>query len=199
MALKAPPNTRRFLLMLDTPDPGVFHHGIYTLSCCPVFGVHLSRYVDDLTISGNFDIQQSGVPKLIARILIQHGLSANQKKNDFGELRGGIAITGIRRNRRGKFDVEKEYAAELDRILGEMELLSSGTTHDKSRPFFTRDQIRGRIQFVITVNPGRARRLLSRFRQIKWELVAAAAREQRLVISKKQITLRDEKAIPVLA
>jgi len=158
-----------------------------------------SRYVDDITISGKYDIKRSGIPRVIAKILLQNGLRANPEKNEFGRVRDGIAVTGIRRNRRGKIDVEQEYADEIARVLDDVKSLSDGKPFDKSRPYFTRDQIRGRIQFVKTVNIGRGQRLLNRFHEIKWELVAAAAHEQALIVSKKQITQRNEKPAPIRA
>jgi hypothetical protein len=99
----------------------------------------------------------------------------------------------------GKIDVEQEYADEIARVLDDVNSLSDGKPFDRSRPYFTRDQIRGRIQFVKTINNGRGQRLLNRFYQINWELVAAAAHEQGLIVSKKQITQRDEKPTPIRA
>ena len=58
-------------------------------AACKKADLVYTRYVDDITISGSFDLSQSGVPALIERILEQDGFKANPVKHIFGRL--GIA------------------------------------------------------------------------------------------------------------
>jgi hypothetical protein len=166
---------------------------------CASAGMHYARFVDDITISGHFNLEKSGIPKIVSEIFEQNGLKLNSQKSTFGRLDDGIAITGIRRNQRGNPGVAHEYAEEISRILDDSENLCNGGEHNRHRPYFTRSQIRGRIQFVSWVNRGRGTRFLRRYQRIDWERVANAAHEQKLIICIKQVTRRDEPVVPQFA
>ncbi len=166
---------------------------------CASADSNFTRFVDDITISADYDLSKSGLPKLILRILAEHGLHANFKKNVFGRFEEGMSITGIRRNRRGNMDVAVEYAEELAKTLHDAKRLSAGVEYDLGRPYYTPTMIYGRIQFVASVNRRRGLEFLKQYRRIDWKKVELAAHEQRLIISKKQIVTRDEKPAPILA
>jgi len=156
-----------------------------------------TRFVDDLTISGPYDLQNSGIPTLISRILEEHGLSVNAQKNEFGRLADGISITGIRLSRGGRPDVNREYADEVKRQLEDSVSLERGDRIE--RPYYTKEQIAGRIYFILWINRQRGRRLLETYRRIRWSAVETQARAQGLVVSRKQLTKRGQSPKPIRA
>lgn len=56
----------------------------------------------------------------------------------------------------------EEYADELERQLDDAWCLANGEPFDG--PYYTQAQIRGRMQFVCWVNPGRRRHLITKFK-----------------------------------
>ncbi len=83
---------------------------------CESVGLIYTRYVDDITISGPFNLEQSGFAQLVARALAADGFRTNPDKHCFGRLEDGIAITGLREVN-GHLDVRREYIDELIRQI----------------------------------------------------------------------------------
>jgi RNA-directed DNA polymerase len=133
-------------------------------AACQKLGLVYTRYVDDITISGSFNLKGSGVQRLVARILNNHGFAAKKSKTD-AKPNGKITITGVR-VKRGKLDVDKLYADELERQIADAKSLADDGTF--AGPYYTRRQILGRIQFVGWVNPGRERMLRYAFNRVSW-------------------------------
>jgi hypothetical protein len=140
---------------------------------CRELGLVYTRFVDDLAVSGPFDLEASGVPALVYRILSEHGFRRNPDKDSFGAVAQGAAVTRLRFSD-GHPDVARAYADELDRQLADAARLAEGDNFDG--PYFTEAQIRGRVQFVGWVNPGRLRRLRSLLSRIDWNRVREEAR-----------------------
>ena len=153
---------------------------------CRSAGLVYTRYVDDLTISGSFDLQRSGFPGLFERILMEHGLHINPDKHCLGRITG-VPITKIRVNR-GHLDVRREYLAEVERQLADAARLAAGGQFNG--PYYTQGQLCGRVQFVCWVNPSRRRTLVRQFRAIRWDKVSEEAKRRGLVASKKSLTKR---------
>ena len=153
-------------------------------AACQKAGLVYTRYVDDLTISGSFDLEESGFPALVHRILAEHGFTVNPQKNSFGRMADGVPITKIRVNR-GHLDVGKDYLTKLDTQLADAATLATGG--DFQGPYYTEPQIWGRIQFVCWVNPGRHRVLLRKFREVCWKKVDEEARRRGLISTKKTL------------
>jgi hypothetical protein len=149
---------------------------------CARAGLVFTRYVDDIAISGTFDLKSSGFPQLVAQILSDSGFQTNFRKNKFGSLSKHFAIANVRIIR-GRLDVRKEYAEELQRQLDDARRLSLGQQFDG--PYYTRTQIRGRVHFVGWVNPRRLPHLLRQYKSISWSNVAARAQELGLVELRK--------------
>ncbi len=166
-------------------------------AACKKAGLVYTRFVDDLTISGPYDLQQSGIPNLIARILEEHGLAVNTQKNQFGRLADGISITGIRLSRRGRPDVKREYADEVEKQLEDARSLERGDAIE--RPYYTKVQIAGRIHFIRWINKQRGEELLRTYRKIRWSAVEQQARAQDLIVSQKQLTKRGQSPKPIRA
>lgn len=157
---------------------------------CRNAGLVYTRYVDDLTISGPFDLQRSGFPELFQRILAQHGFCINPEKHCFGRITE-VPITKIRVNG-GHLDVRREYLAQLERQLADARSLAAGDQFDGL--YYTEGQIWGRIQFVSWVNPGRRRTLVREFRAIRWDKVSEEAERRGLIAAKKTLTKKTSTA-----
>jgi len=153
---------------------------------CDKMGLKYSRYVDDITISGffEFDPKKSGVPKLIVSILRDHGFKTKPSKDEHGLLIDGVAITQIR-VRNGKFDVKKEFIKKLERRIQDAKSLSQGGHFDG--PYFTKDQIKGQINYTCWINPGRRRTLFKLYNSINWSSVQAEAIRRGLIVAKKKL------------
>ncbi|MCG8585865.1 MAG: reverse transcriptase family protein [Pirellulales bacterium] len=162
---------------------------------CRQAGLVYTRFVDDVTISGNYDLERSGIPRVVNEILVESGFAANPDKYEFGSLAEGIAITGVRQNRRGHLDVRLEYADEVGRQLDDAARLARGEAFDRHRPYYTKHQIRGRIEFVRWINRGRGERLYRKYRSICWSAAECSAHVQGLIASKKRVLPRIAAAI----
>ncbi|MGM0487622.1 MAG: hypothetical protein ACQESR_12795 [Planctomycetota bacterium] len=153
-------------------------------AACRKAGLVYTRYVDDLTISGSFDLTQSGFQKVVTEILREHGFTVNPSKSQCEPISKETSITNVRIVR-GKLDVRKEYIEELERQLDDARRLANGQHFDG--PYYTEGQIRGRVQLVCWGNPGRRSRLMAKFRSISCRRVAEAAQEQGLVAQKNTL------------
>lgn len=148
-------------------------------------GLTYSRYVDDITLSGPFDLRRSGFPATIKTILATEGFSTNAAKNLFGRVGDPeVLITKLRVNRR-HLDVSSRYLDDLSHALRDLRRLADG---DEFRgPYYTCAQMWGRVQFVAWVNPGRRKELERLFRSVPWKRVACEARRRKLVVSRKTL------------
>ena len=99
----------------------------------------------------------------------------------------GTDISKIR-VKRGHLDVRGGYVKELERQLADAASLANGGDFDG--PYYTEGQIRGRVQFVCWVNPGRKRELMRHFRAIPWGKVGREAARCGLVATKKVLMKR---------
>ena len=153
---------------------------------CKSLGIKYTRFVDDITISGNFDFKKSGIPSSVTSILNEHGFSNNGEKAEFGRVEN-CAITGIR-IRDGKLDVTREYVHRLSKSITAAHLLSSGQMTGSS--FLEENQLKGKVQFVSWVNPGRRGRLVGRLKSIDWNQFWHHANLQGLVAQKSRLVHR---------
>jgi hypothetical protein len=151
---------------------------------CRMLGLVYTRFVDDLAISGPFNLETCGVPGLVRRILNEHGFRCNPDKDQFGPVGGGGVVTRLRFPN-GHPDVQRAYVEELERQLADA--ASLGKCGPFEGPYFTESQIWGRVQFVCWVNPGRRRRLRARLANIDWGCVRQEARRRGLEAVVKRV------------
>jgi RNA-directed DNA polymerase len=155
-------------------------------AACRNANLRYTRYVDDITISGAFDLHRSGFTSLVEGVLEEHGFQVNRQKHEYGNLNDdSIAITGVRIVD-GRLDVQRDYAEELERQLADAASLALGG--DFQGPYYTRDQIHGRIRFVCWISPQRKSRLLRKFRSINWDAASIEAQRKGLVASRRTVT-----------
>ncbi len=146
-----------------------------------------TRFVDDIVISGKFELRNSFIDKIVQRVLSDHGLHLNAK-TAAGRLSDAIPITKlVVRNR--KPDVHPEYLNELNRQLLDHLHLSRG--EDFHGPLYSDEQLRGRINFVGWVRKSRKERLIREFAAIQWAELWKNADALGLVVAKKVIQPRD--------
>ncbi len=160
---------------------------------CENSGLVYTRFVDDITISGPFNLEKAGFAKLVERILREDGFTANPKKHLYGQMSDDLTVTSLR-ELRGHLDVRREYLIELNRQLEDAGRLSRNEGFDG--PYFTRSQILGRVRFVSWVNPGRRRRLLKKYRSISWKAVEKYARRNKFVSLRTQLSRIPPKSQP---
>ncbi|MEK6676514.1 MAG: reverse transcriptase family protein [Planctomycetota bacterium] len=142
-------------------------------------GLKYTRYVDDITISGPFDLHKSGFPDTIKRILSTHGFSTNDAKDQFGSLGDPeVLITKLRVNR-GHLDISRKYFDEVCRVLVDLRNLGNGGLF--VGPYYTSGQMWGRVQFISWVNPNRRKTLRDLHRSIPWKQVDAEAKKRGLI------------------
>lgn len=158
---------------------------------CENYALTASRFVDDLTISGNFDIEKSPVPDQIRRILNSHGFRQKSAKSYGARLDESQTITGLRL-KQDRVDVAKDYLAELDRQLVDHASLASGGQFDG--PLQSASQLAGRVNYVSWINHNRRFGLKRKLNAIRWPDVWREAAVRGLVQASKILTLRDEPA-----
>lgn len=152
---------------------------------CAKAGLVYTRFVDDVAISGPYDLQKAGFARLVEEILDKDGFHVNPNKHVFGRLTDGLSITALREVR-GHLDVRREYFDELLRQLDDAASLASDG--EFTGPYFTASQVLGRVRFVCWVNPGRRRELIRRFRSVKWKAVRINARRRGYEMTCKKLT-----------
>jgi RNA-directed DNA polymerase len=154
---------------------------------CERHGLVYTRYVDDIFISGPYDLKSSNFADIVQQILQQKALRSNPDKHYFGEFGDDAsAIAGIR-IRRGKIDAKREYIDEVYRQLDDAAGLCSG--NELKGLFYTERQIVGRINFVCWLNPKHAGPLRRRLRTINWRRHAEAAQFRGYRITKRVMPL----------
>ncbi len=151
---------------------------------CELQNLAYSRFVDDLTISAGYPIDSGTACELIKKILKEYGFRTNPEKDHTGRMSPETAIAKLY-IRRGRPDVTPAYLALVKSQLETGSCLSRG--REITAPYYTANQILGRIHFIAWVNPGRKRELLRAFRAIDWKAVEQEAAARNLVAVKKQL------------
>jgi RNA-directed DNA polymerase len=155
---------------------------------CERIGLEYTRFVDDLTISGPFNFEDSGIPQRVQRILEVHGFEFSERKKEFS-LRTKTSVTGLSL-RKGRPDVESAYVDTVIQQLRDAESLSRGQSF-AGPTFFTQSQLWGRVRFICWVNPNRRRTLVLLLARINWKSHQSHAIERGLIAFKKQTIVKD--------
>lgn len=153
-------------------------------AACARHSLVYTRFIDDISISGKFDLQRSGIPAIVSNIIREHGFGLNQTKSKFGSVSSGATITRLR-FRRGHIDVSKEYIKELESQIEDSRRIARGCAPNGN--YFAENQIQGRIQFVCWVNHFRKASLLRLFHSVDWKKVHQEAARMGLQKCKKRL------------
>ncbi|NLW84456.1 MAG: RNA-directed DNA polymerase [Phycisphaerae bacterium] len=128
-------------------------------------GLKYTRYVDDITISGSYPVEQ--FTDLVIEIIRQNGFKVKQSKIDVyapGDGKERI-ICGVR-VQNGKVSASTDYIKTLRGEL--LKAIQQSQHRDISGDFDTRNQYRGRIGFVMWLDRPEGLKLLSLYRKVKW-------------------------------
>ena len=151
---------------------------------CEKSRLRYTRFVDDIFVSGPFDLETSGFPSLVERILFENGFVAHPGKRQFGRPEDGVTLTNLRFHR-GHPDVSKAYCDELVRQIDDLASLGRGEAF--VGPYFTQGQVWGRVRYVCRVNPGRTRLLRAMLARVDWSRVSEEAERRGLVAVRKSL------------
>jgi RNA-directed DNA polymerase len=150
-----------------------------------------TRFVDDIFISGTFDLKDSFVVRLVREMLRRSGFAVKRTKEDTGRIDEGMPITKVRL-RGGHTDVSAEFAIELERMLDDHIALSNG--REFQGPLLTSSSLEGKVLHACRINPGRKFGMRRRFRSIRWDKLWRNAKLMGLVPAEKTIVPRGELA-----
>lgn len=156
---------------------------------CEQYQLTYTRFVDDITVSGDYDIEQSPVPRALASIVESHGFKLKQAKSIFGEIKRGIQITGLQ-IKNDRVDVAASYLAEVERQIEDH--ISLGNGGPFYGPFVSSSQLTGRVNYICWVNRNRRFKLMRKYRTIKWSQVWDNAKRRGLIHAKKELRRRGE-------
>ncbi len=128
-------------------------------------GLRYTRYVDDVTLSGKFDLER--IADKVITIINQSGFAVKRSKLEIcrpGDGKERI-ITGVR-VQDGKISAPLNYVELLKR---ELNLARNASLHERvDQDFNNRDQFRGRIGYVMWLDPQAGRQLLRIYRKVQW-------------------------------
>lgn len=134
-----------------------------------------TRYVDDITLSGRFDLTK--LADQVMLIIRQSGFRIKRSKLEIyrpGDGKERI-ITGARVED-GKVSAPSSYIAMLQEEL--TEAWQQSLRSDVSGTFETRDQYRGKIGYVMWLDQKAGMKLLRLYRRVKWSHLEWAQRQQ---------------------
>jgi RNA-directed DNA polymerase len=154
---------------------------------CEKLALVYTRFVDDITISGDFDLKKSGIAKTIATILHNTGFRVHTGKNQFGTIAEGMPILNLRLGK-GHPDVVKTYHEETVRRL--KDLASLGAGGEFIGPYFGHAELYGRIQYICWVNPNRRRMLMPLWRALDWECIEGEAARRGILTKRKRYAIK---------
>lgn len=139
-------------------------------------GLKYTRYVDDLTLSGNFPLER--MTRTVIKVLGQSGFKTKKEKLIFykpriiGEER---IITGVRITD-GRISAPLDYVSSLEAELKEAIYQSRRGIVDAE--FQTREHYRGKITYVKWLDPKSGEELLKLYRKVKWRHLEWATGKQ---------------------
>ena len=136
-------------------------------SACHARGLIYTRFVDDITISGRYNLKRTNVERMVANALSKNGFSMNRSKTGFQSIEDQPSVTGIRMKSKSRLDVRKDFIGSLSLILKDAKSIADGNSPEKG--FYTEDQIRGKVQFACWVNPNRTKQLRNKLTSIDWD------------------------------
>ena len=166
---------------------------------CNKLGLVYSRFVDDIAISGKFNLSKCRVKEAIERTFSRHGLKLCRSKSEYGRLDASsdlnddgslappLSITGVR-IKGNRLDASSKFIRELDRILSDHQSLANDGPFEG--PLYVQGEVFGKVYYACSLNRGRRRGLLARMAAIDWPLALDNAMNRGLVRFTKRLTPR---------
>jgi hypothetical protein len=140
-------------------------------------GLTYTRYVDDITISGNFPVKPFS--ELVMTIIRQAGFRIKKKKLEMYEPGDGKEriITGVGVHN-GTTLVPQNY---FEALKSELQNALEQSQHQKINGHFdTRQQYLGKIGYVRWIDPNAGQELLRIYRKVKWKHLEWAITHERV-------------------
>jgi RNA-directed DNA polymerase len=173
MPAGAPELYRRPHLPQGAPtSPALANLCAYRLDCrlsalAAVAGAQYTRYADDLAFSGGEDFERC-VERFLLRVAViamEEGFAVNHRKTRV--MRQGVRqhLAGLVTNR--KVNVMRPDYDRLKAILTNCVRTGPAGQNRDGHPRF-REHLEGRVAFVESVNPSKAKRLRGLFEKINW-------------------------------
>lgn len=157
-------------------------------NACSRLGLRYTRYVDDITISGNYSLESSYIRRLVEKSLRELGFRLKRSKDRCCST-DRSEITSLR-IRGGNVAVRGSYIEELRRQLLDHKELSKG--RELVGHYYSRSQLEGRLYFIRWINRGQAKSLEPLFRSVNWAAAREAADAKRLVPTKVRLVPVEE-------
>jgi RNA-directed DNA polymerase len=130
-------------------------------------GAEYTRYADDLAFSGSeaLEVRVERFSTHVAAILFEEGFAVNHRKTRI--MRQGVRqhLAGLVANQR--MNVMRPDFDRLKAMLNNCVRLGPESQNREGHPHF-RSHLEGRVGFVETINPAKAKRLRTIFEQIQW-------------------------------
>ena len=130
-------------------------------------GLKYTRYVDDITLSGSFDLER--MSQTIAKILKQSGFKIKKDKLEYYkpyEIGQERIITGVRITD-GRISAPLDYVSALESELKSAIYQSRKKIVDGELQ--TREHYRGKIVYIKWLDPKLGQKLLKLYRKVKWK------------------------------
>jgi len=130
-------------------------------------GLKYTRYVDDLTMSGNFPLER--ITRMVIKVLRQSGFKTKKEKLIYyrpiqlGEER---IITGVRIEN-GHISAPLDYVSALETEL--KNAIYQSKRKEVNGEFQNREHYRGKITYVKWLDPKLGEKLLKLYRKVKWQ------------------------------
>lgn len=129
-------------------------------------GLNYTRYVDDLTLSGSFDLTR--YTKQLTTIIQQSGFKISHNKLVFYRPNDGQEriITGVQ-IKEGQVFAPKTY---VESLADELRQAQEASRHQTvCGDFDTKAQFQGRIAYVMWLDPSEGHHLLRLYKKVKWK------------------------------
>ena len=128
-------------------------------------GLRYTRYVDDVTLSGKFDLER--IADKVITIINQSGFAVKRSKLEIHRPGDGKEriVTGVR-VQGGKISAPSNY---IELLRDELNRAREQSLHEEVvGDFDTRQQYLGKIGYVKWLDPDAGRKLLRIYRKVKW-------------------------------
>lgn len=133
------------------------------------FNINYTRYADDITFSGNKEIINKSLLKIISDIIEECGFNINKKKTRFASYAGRQEVTGLIVNN-DEISIPNDYIKKIRQEL--YYLKKYGLKGHREKVGFTnkyyKDHMLGKILFVNQIDSKKGKKLLDEFDTLSW-------------------------------
>ena len=130
---------------------------------CAAHRLTYTRYVDDIIVSGNYRVED--LLRLFCQIVAETGFSVQLDKIRVMRKDTRQEVTGVLVNK--KLNIPREEVRELRAILHNCRVYGPSTQTDASVEWFEQ-HLRGRINYIVQLNPAIGNQLLGEYNRIDW-------------------------------